>query len=246
MALYDIFLELQKGIVEGDSIQLGTSEGETMEYYGSVFADDALWVSSSRRGIEVRANVSALFLEFMDIQFNKDKSSVMGVEWQDGKAYDVEKEGWSPMIYDTTEIFGTGEMKLATYVAEREQGSGFFHGKSHISDGVGVPVAKAKLNKGVRWLGYNWSPMLDKDSLKEDLEAMVAKSARQLKETTVSPDSTLYLCDLVIWGRLNYKAHVGVLNRDEMEQLERRIRHIYLDACALQKSVAKMVVRLGS
>lgn len=47
VALYDMFLELQKGIAEGDPIQLGTSEGETMEYYGSIFADDALWVSSS-------------------------------------------------------------------------------------------------------------------------------------------------------------------------------------------------------
>ena len=74
VALYDIFLELQKDIAEGDPIQLGTMDGETMKYYGSVFADDALWVSSSRRGIEVRANVSALFLEFMDIQFNKEKS----------------------------------------------------------------------------------------------------------------------------------------------------------------------------
>ena len=42
MALYDILLELQKDIAEGDPIQLGTMDGETMKYYGSVFADDAL------------------------------------------------------------------------------------------------------------------------------------------------------------------------------------------------------------
>ena len=119
------------------------------------------------------------------------------------------------------------------------------HGKSHISDGVGVPVAKAKLNKRVRWLGYNWSPMLDEDSIKNDLEEMVVKAARQLKKMTVSSDSTLYLCDLVVCGGLNYKVHVVVLNRDEMKQLERRFRHIYLDACALQISVAKTNLPAG-
>ena len=89
----------------------------------------------------------------------------MGLEWKDGKVHDLEQEGWSPMIYDTEETFGTEETKLTAFAAEREHGLGFFHGKGHISDGVGVPVAKAKLNKGVRWLDYNWSPILDKGSI---------------------------------------------------------------------------------
>ena len=75
---------MQAEYTKEDGIDLATEQGEVMNYYGSVFADDALWVARSREGIEVRINVSALFLEFMDIKFNEDKSAVMGLEWQDG------------------------------------------------------------------------------------------------------------------------------------------------------------------
>ena len=81
-------------------------------------------------------------LKCINLSSDKEKSSVMGLEWQDKKAYDVEQEGWSPMIYDTEEIFGTGEMQLAAFLSEREQGAGFFHGRGHISDGDGVPGPK--------------------------------------------------------------------------------------------------------
>ena len=81
MACYDILLDLQEKYAVNDGIELMMAGGKSMNYYGTVFADDALWVSNSRQGIEVRANVSALFLEFMDIKFNEDKSSVVGLEW---------------------------------------------------------------------------------------------------------------------------------------------------------------------
>ena len=80
VALYDIYLDLQAEYAKDDGIDLVTEQGEVMNYYGSVFADDALWAARSREGIEVRANVSALFLEFMDIKFNEDKSAVMGLD----------------------------------------------------------------------------------------------------------------------------------------------------------------------
>ena len=81
VALYDVLLELQSKYAGDECILLETHNGQKMEYAGSVFADDAMWVASSREGIEVRMNVANLFLEFMDITFNKEKSSVMAVEW---------------------------------------------------------------------------------------------------------------------------------------------------------------------
>ena len=77
VAVYDIFLDLQAEYAGDDGIEVVTSEGEVLNYFGSAFADDALWVSNSRLGIEKRANVSALFLEFMDIKFNEDKTKPM-------------------------------------------------------------------------------------------------------------------------------------------------------------------------
>ena len=80
VALYDKYLDLQAEYAKDDGIDLVTEQGEVMNHYRSVFADDALWAARSREGIEVRANVSALFLEFMGITFNEDKSAVMGLE----------------------------------------------------------------------------------------------------------------------------------------------------------------------
>ena len=61
VALYDVLLELQSKYAGDECILLETHDGQNMEYVGSVFADDAMWVASSREGIEVRLNVANLF-----------------------------------------------------------------------------------------------------------------------------------------------------------------------------------------
>ena len=111
VALYDVLLEMQSQYSEGDCIRLETHDGQKMEYVGSVFADDAMWAAESREGIEVRMNVANLFLEFMDITFNKEKSSVMGVEWQGGEPFDLACESWRPRIFPSEVAFRGGEMK---------------------------------------------------------------------------------------------------------------------------------------
>lgn len=149
---------------------------------GSVFADDALWVATSREGIEVRMNVANLFLEFMDITFNKEKSSVMGVEWQSGEACDLAKESWRPMVYASDVAFHGGELNCK----KRREAHEVCKGQSiettdHIMDGQGVAVAVSELGVGVKWLGHMWSPMKRRGALKEELEEMVQRLERQLK-----------------------------------------------------------------
>ena len=61
VAVYDIFLDLQEEYAKDDGIELQTANGHGRVYFGSVFEDDALWVSRTRMGLEIRVNVSALF-----------------------------------------------------------------------------------------------------------------------------------------------------------------------------------------
>ena len=199
VALYDVLLELQSQYASGDCIRLETQDGQKLEYVGSFFADDALWVATSREGIEVRMNVANLFLEFMDITFNKEKSSVMGVEWQSGEACDLAKESWRPMVYASDVAFQGGDLNCK----KRREAHEVCKGQSietpeHIMDGQGVAVAVSELGVGVKWLGHMWSPMKRRGALKEELEEMVQRLERQLKEAPVSEESTLYLSDAVV------------------------------------------------
>ena len=144
-------------------------------------------------------NVANLFLEFMDITFNKEKSSVMGVEWQSGEACDLAKESWRPMVYASDVAFHGGELNCK----KRREAHEVCKGQSietpdHIMDGQGVAVAVSELGVGVKWLGHMWSPMKRRGALKEELEEMVQRLERQLKEAPVSEESTLYLSDAVV------------------------------------------------
>ena len=65
--------------------------------------------------------------------------------------------------------------------------------------------------------------MKRRGALKEELEEMVQRLERQLKEAPVSEESTLYLSDAVVWGRVSYKAFIGDMSRGDLMELEKRI-----------------------
>ena len=166
VALYDIFLDLQAEYAGDDGIEVVTSEGEVLNYFGSAFADDALWVSNSRLGIEKRANVSALFLEFINIKFNEDKSSVMGLEWQTGKHIYLGQERWCPKVFATEMLFKEGELRMNTERGPYETLEGNFEDGEHICQGSGIKISVKGLEEGVKWLGFQWPPMLGKGTVK--------------------------------------------------------------------------------
>ena len=41
-----------------------------------------------------------------------NKSSVVGVEWQKGGAFDLGNEHWRLKVFSSEDVFGIGEMKL--------------------------------------------------------------------------------------------------------------------------------------
>ena len=75
---------------------------------------------------------------------------------------------------------------------------------------------------------------------------MVQRLERQLKEAPVSEESTLYLSDAVVWGRVSYKAFIGDMSRGDLEELEKRIRFVFLKAYRLPKSLSKEMVHLAA
>ena len=65
------------------------------------------------------------------------------------------------------------------------------------------------------------NPMKRRGALKEELEEMVQRLERQLKEAPVSEESILYLSDAVVCGRVSYKAFIGDMSRGDLEELRR-------------------------
>lgn len=58
-----------------------------------------------------------------------------------------------------------------------------------------------------------------------------------MRKTTVRAESTLHLCNAVAWERVSHEAYIEDLKRVEMEALEKRIRHLYLEACSISISL---------
>ena len=138
-------------------------------------------------------------------------------------------------MFKTDFIFARGELNIIQDEMD---------GADHISRGEGVEIDVKDMDKGVKWLGFQWSPMLAKSTVKNQLEKIVHEAIGQLKEVEVSAESTLYLCDLVVWGKMNYKAYLGSLRRTEMDELEKGVRHCYLKAAKLPKFVSMKAVSL--
>ena len=151
------------------------------------------------------------------------------------------------MVYASDVAFQGGELNCK----KRREAHEVCKGQSietpeHIMDGQGVAVAVSELGVGVKWLGHRWSPLKRRGALKEELEEMVQRLERQLKEAPVSEESTLYLSDAVVWGRVSYKAFIGDMSRGDLEELEKRIRFVFLKACRLPKSLSKELVHLAA
>jgi len=111
----------------------------------------------------------------------------------------------------------------------------YFSPEEHLRWENGVEIKVADLYDGVKWLGFRWSPFLGKSVLKKSLTEKIKEAEGQLKNIPVSAESTLYLCDAVVWGHVSYKAFLGALSMAEMNDLERPIRQKYLKAAKLPK-----------
>ena len=81
IATYDILLSLlDEHASPTDPGYHLSSDGKT-PVTAIAFVDDALLLSSSRPGLELKANLASLYFEFIGIIFNPDKSEVVGLEW---------------------------------------------------------------------------------------------------------------------------------------------------------------------
>ena len=89
-AFYDILLHLQDDYIGLDDPEIQDPNGSSCEVIGSAFADDTFWISGSRQGMELRLNITALFLEFMGMSQNSKKSWMMGMEFDANGRHDID------------------------------------------------------------------------------------------------------------------------------------------------------------
>ena len=105
-AFYDTLLCFQDEYTQSDDLEIKDNDGTIHKVLGSCFADDTFWMAGSRGGMEVRLNVTALFLEFMGMEYNAKKSWLLGIEFSRATSSqkpwrDTNETDWKPKLYHT-------------------------------------------------------------------------------------------------------------------------------------------------
>ena len=115
-AFNDVLLNLQEDYNEDDDPIVLDTNGAASRVMGVCFADDTFWLSGSRRRVELKINVSALFLEFMGMAINMKKSWVAELEfladvdpYSPVKYRDRADSDWRLNVRQTEDLFGTGD-----------------------------------------------------------------------------------------------------------------------------------------
>ena len=193
-AFYDTLLCLQDEYTQSDDPEIKDNDGTTHKVLGSCFADDTFWMAGSRGGMEVRLNVTALFLEFMGMEYNAKKSWLLGIEFSRATSSqkpwrDTSETDWKPKLYHTDDTFGTGEL-CTEHLTPNEL----------IQKEPKTFVNVASLDQGIPWLGHQYSllprSMMTMDYLIPTVEQGKAHFA--FWETTMSPWAANYLYDQML------------------------------------------------
>ena len=108
VALYDVLIRMQEDELQKYAPCYVQSTTGRIPLAGWAFADDAIWMASSRDGLNHRCSIAELYFEFLGMTFNVGKSKVIGMEWH-GETYEcAEKGGYKPCIYDLDRYFNQG------------------------------------------------------------------------------------------------------------------------------------------
>ena len=187
------------------------------------YVDDALLLAGSRHGIEYRANIASLYFEFVGIQFNPDKSEVIGMEWIDGKAVDLASQSWNPIIYDSNVLFANGNITLHPQVNGHIQPpsvTNMCNGKSQ--------VKVTALNTGIKYLGNTWSPKPDLKAISDIIAAEIEQNASAINHFSLEPESILYLATAVSKAKFMYRATCLNLTETQGKNIEQKIKKTFM------------------
>jgi len=192
---------------------------------GLCFVDDALWFSTTRRGLEMRLAVCSLFFEVFCVQFNVRKTKALGVEHFEG-SLDLSTEDWVPWVYDTAVLFADGVPQYC-----------------RTGDHIGPHTARTgsitmvPLKEGVRYLGITWSPDVEYVDVSASLRATVDDFLMCMDAVPVSASNTLYIIDSVLWAKLSYQFRFARFDRPFVTGLQRRVEALLLKRAKLSPRV---------
>ena len=93
--------------------------------------------------MELRLNITALFLEFMGMSQNSKKSWMMGMEFDATGRHDIDETSWKPAIYLSSDLFGSGELPEIDSTKDR------------LCSATPLELVNTTpLIKGLKWLGF--------------------------------------------------------------------------------------------
>ena len=107
------------------------------------------------------------------------------------------------IMFRTDKIFDVGELRISRGTDDMAECQNRSLTTTRKYATIAGPVNG--LYRGVKWLGFQWHPMLGKSTLKQDMYEMIMETEGQLRDTPASAESALYLYDAVVWGEMiNY------------------------------------------
>ena len=228
ISTYDILLSLLDDNV--DTTDLGTNLTSTkpdkrhaLAITAIAYVDDALLLGGSRQGIEFRANLASLYFEFIGIQFNPDKSEVVGMEWINGKHIDLATQSWNPIIYDSNLLFKHGDISISPQLNGHIQPESVTNMCSDHQRVKTVPV-----DTGIKYLGNRWSPKLDLTDVTDSLTTEIARDAISMKGYDLKPESVMYLTSAVSKVRFLYRTLSTNLTQRQCETIEQKVKKPFL------------------
>jgi hypothetical protein len=240
VAFYDILIAMQN---DGERVQEEVVRccGEPLP--GAAYADDAAWMATGPRGLELRLNVSMMFFDFAEIQFNPKKSHVLASRWAadehgESAMHDVadgaEDERWIPRLYDAEELFAGGRLNVLPAAESPE----------HLlpERAATGTIRVLPLAEGERYLGVCFSPRLDTAVTEEQIRAIVETAAWNITASKLTGDAAGFMTDDVLWARVGFRLRFERLAPDKVTSLEWIIRKVFLRCNKLAVNTNKDVV----
>ena len=233
---YDVLLSMQSTLgTDGGSFRvIGDEKGEC-ERSTLAYADDAKYMtggacgtSSSRRSMELKLAVAALFFDFMEITMNAEKTLCSAREFPNpqGPAVCVASTtDWCPWIYDLDVLFSDGTLTMLP--ANSTDGAHHICSVEHRRHAITmVPISS-----GYSYLGIQQSPRLDVSVSHQMIIEMVDELLERIRAVPVGGFETRFLLEQVLWAKIGYKLRFDRFAINSFKTVEHRLRQVFLYRC---------------
>lgn len=224
-AFYDILLAMQNDM-ERITEDLVQCRGDT--FSGAAYADDAAWFATGPRGLELRYNAAALFLDFAEINSNPKKQQVFAAEWRPNPSSGastlcdvaLDAEPWRLRRYKPEALFKQGRLN----VLPASESPRHLRPAADANDSVGLKL----LATGARYLGALYSPRVHPEESVRQLRTKVWGAEWAIRTSRLSAAAADFMMNQVLWAQIGFRLRFERVPEAEIHNLEGLARTTWL------------------